>query len=166
VCALTAGRAALTAQTEEGSTMTADRDKGNREPGSGSAEDAAARAERAALQAQRDRNEAVALAEVARDAALDAARRAGRFSREFLATVISVVGTALGVVVALAWNTALTKWFGRFGESTRVRALFVYALLVTFLAVLVVFFLGRLARRLNTEAVEFKIQPKRDEEKA
>jgi TRAP-type C4-dicarboxylate transport system permease small subunit len=129
------------------------------------AEDAAVRAERAAAQAQRDRNEAIALAEAAREAAVEAARRAGRFSREFLATVISVVGTALGVVVALAWNTALTKWFGQFSEGTRLRALFVYAILVTFLAVLVIFILGRLARRLNAQAVEFKIDTKREDEK-
>ena len=146
--------------------MASDRDKGNREPGSGSAEDAARRAERAAAQARGDRNEAMVLAGAAREAAVEAAKRAGRLSREFVATVISVVGTALGVVVALAWNTALTKWFGRFSEGARVRALFVYALLVTFLAVLVIFFLGRLARRLNAEAVEFKIQTKREDEKA
>jgi hypothetical protein len=130
------------------------------------AEDAARRAERAAAEAQLDRNEALALAEAARDAALEAAKRAGRFSREFVATVISVVGTALGVVVALAWNAALTEWFRRFSEGGRVTALFIYALLVTFLAVVVIFFLGRLARRLNAEAIEFKIETKREEKES
>jgi TRAP-type C4-dicarboxylate transport system permease small subunit len=146
--------------------MAADGEGRSRGAESGSADDAARRAERAALQAQGDRNETMALAGAARDAALEAAKRAGRFSREFVATVVSVVGTALGVVVALAWNAALTEWFQRFSEGGRVTALFVYALLVTFLAVLVIFFLGRLARRLNAEAVEFKIQTKREEEKS
>jgi TRAP-type C4-dicarboxylate transport system permease small subunit len=146
--------------------MAADGRRDGREPREESATEAADRAEQAAAQAQRERNEALALAEAARGAAVEAAKRAGRFSREFVATVISVVGTALGVVVALAWNAALTGWFQRFSEGSRVPALFIYALLVTFLAVLVVFFLGRLARRLNAEAVEFKIETKREEEKS
>jgi TRAP-type C4-dicarboxylate transport system permease small subunit len=129
-----------------------------------SSEEAAVRAERAAEQAQRDRNEALALADAAREAAVEAAKRAGRFSREFVATVISVVGTALGVVVALAWNAALTGWFARLQEGKRLPALFIYAVLVTFLAVVVIFLLGRLARRLNAEAIEFKVQTKREDE--
>jgi phosphotransferase system glucose/maltose/N-acetylglucosamine-specific IIC component len=146
-------------------------DRGDRGPGEGArdpaaeAEELARRAERAAARAERERNEALALAEAARGAAVGAARRAGRFSREFLATVVSVVGTALGVVVALAWNSALTKWFARVfsSERSQVTALFVYALLVTFLAVVVIILLGRLARRLDTEPVEFKVQTKREE---
>jgi len=145
--------------------MASDREGRDRRPASGRTEEAAQRAEQAAAEAQRERIEAVALTEAARDAALDAARRAGRFSREFVATVISVVGTALGVVVALAWNAALTEWFHRFSEGSGVPAVFVYAVIVTFLAVLVIFFLGRLARRLNAEAVEFKVQTKREEQK-
>ena len=38
-------------------------------------------------------------------AVVDVVRRASRFSREFLATMIALVTTAFGVVVALAWNT-------------------------------------------------------------
>jgi len=41
-------------------------------------------------------------------AVVDVVRRASRFSREFLATMIALVTTAFGVVVALAWNTALS----------------------------------------------------------
>jgi len=130
-------------------------------------EAAASRAEDAAARAERDRGETLVMATAARGAAVEAAKRAGRFSREFLATVISVVGTALGVVVALAWNGALTKWFGRVfsSEGSQVVALFVYALVVTLLAVIVIITLGRVARRLDTEAVEFKVQTKREEQK-
>jgi TRAP-type C4-dicarboxylate transport system permease small subunit len=145
--------------------MAADRRRESKGPRRDSAEDAAQRAEQAAAQAERERYEALALAEAARDAALEAAKRAGRFSREFVATVISVVGTALGVVVALAWNAALTGWFQRFSKGSQLPALFTYALLVTLLAVVVVFLLGRLARRLNAEAVEFKIEAKREEQR-
>src|SRR6266536_1661267 len=96
-------------------------DRTPQEPGApsgsaASAEESARRAEAAAARAREDSEDALALSESARVAAMEAARKAGRFSREFVVTVISVVTTAFGVVVALAWNTALsaglTKWFG------------------------------------------------------
>ena len=125
-----------------------------------SAEAAAVRAEKAAADAARDRDESLALAEAAREAA----RKAGRFSREFFVTVISVVTTAFGVVVALAWNSALTaaltKWFGLDG---RVAALFVYALLITFLAVIAIVIMSRVAKRIGAAPMEFKIEaPKKE----
>jgi hypothetical protein len=84
-------------------------------------------------------------------------KKASRFSKEFLATVISLVSTAFGVVVALAWNTAIQKWFEQlFGTAGQIAAQFVYALIVTFLGVLVIVYLGRLAARLGTQPVEFK----------
>ncbi|HEY7280170.1 MAG TPA: DUF5654 family protein, partial [Actinomycetota bacterium] len=89
-------------------------------------------------------------------------RRAGRFSREFLVTVISVVTTAFGVVVALAWNTALTKALEHLGAGSEVVALFVYALLVTFLAVLAIVIMSRIARRIGADPVAFTLQAKKD----
>ncbi len=84
-------------------------------------------------------------------------KRASRFSREFLATVISLATTALGVVAALAWNTALTKAFERFGSfSAQLTAYFVYAVVVTFVAVIVIVLLGRVATRVGAAPVEFK----------
>jgi hypothetical protein len=141
------------------------RGSGEGERAAAEAEELARRAEQAAANADLERREAVALAEAAREAAVEAAKRAGRFSREFLATVVSVVGTALGVVVALAWNGALTKWFETVfnSENSQVTALFIYALLVTLLAVVVIITMGRVARRLNTEPVEFKVQTKRED---
>ena len=83
--------------------------------------------------------------------------KASRFSREFLATVISLVSTAFGVVVALAWNTAIQEWFSQiFGDAGQVAALFVYALIITFIGVLVIVYLARLASRIGAEPVEFK----------
>jgi hypothetical protein len=125
-------------------------------------EDAAARAERAATQAEQSRQDAAALAAAARDAAFEAARRAGRLSREFLVTVISVVSTAFGVVVALAWNTALTAALKNLSGGTEVVALFVYALLITFLAVLAIVIMSRIARKIGAEPVPFTLQPKKD----
>jgi CBS domain containing-hemolysin-like protein len=125
------------------------------------AQDAARRAEAAAATARKDRDDAFVLAESAREAAVEAARKAGRFSREFLVTVISVVTTAFGVVVALAWNTALTKWLERYQKAETV-ALFIYALLITFLAVLAIVILSRVAKRLGASPVEFKIEGKKE----
>ncbi len=83
-------------------------------------------------------------------------RKAGRFSREFVATVISLVTTALGVVVALAWNTALSKLFGRaFHGRGEVTALFVYAVTITGIGVVAIVALGKLATRIGAEPVEF-----------
>ena len=128
------------------------------------AQEEARRAEDAAARAERDRREALALAESAREAAVEAAKRAGRFSREFLVTVISVVTTAFGVVVALAWNTALTTWLARFSDKAEIAGLFIYALLITLLAVLAIVLLGRLARRIGAEPIQFGLQIKKEEE--
>ncbi len=90
------------------------------------------------------------------DQILEAARRARRFSREFLATVIALVTTAFGVVVALAWNTALSKWLAELSKRAEIGGLFAYAVLVTVLAVLTIIFLGRLAARIGADPIEFK----------
>jgi CBS domain containing-hemolysin-like protein len=129
------------------------------------AEEEARRAEAAAAQAERDRREALVLAEAARDAAVEAARKAGRFSREFLVTVISVVTTAFGVVVALAWNAALTKWLEQFSRDAQIAGLFIYALVVTLGAVLVIVLLGRLAQRIGAEPIQFGLKAKKEESK-
>jgi hypothetical protein len=68
------------------------------------------------------------------------------------------VTTAFGVVVALAWNTALSNALKRFsGADARTIALFVYALVITFLAVLAIVILSRVAKRIGATPVEFKI---------
>jgi Family of unknown function (DUF5654) len=80
-----------------------------------------------------------------------------RFSREVLATMISLASAAFGVVAALAWNSAITAVFNRyFGETGRIGALFVYAVLITLIGVIVIVVMGRLAARLSAQPVEFK----------
>ena len=85
--------------------------------------------------------------------------RSSRFSKQFVATMISLASAAFGVVAALAWNEAVTATFRKyFGENTEgeISALFVYAVIVTVIGVLVIVLLGRLAARLEVEPVEFK----------
>lgn len=91
--------------------------------------------------------------------------KASRFSREFIATVISLVSTAFGVVAALAWNSAIQNVFNAYIDTkgSKVAALFVYAVVVTLIGVLIIVYLGRLATRIGAEPVEFKFPgaPKR-----
>lgn len=81
-----------------------------------------------------------------------------RFSREFVATMISLASAAFGVVAALAWNSAITAWLGKLlrSDTGRIGALFIYAIVVTLIGVSVIVLLGRLATRINAEPVEFK----------
>lgn len=97
-----------------------------------------------------------------------AARQASQFSKDFLATVISLVTTALGVVVALAWNSALTGLFAEWFQdhpAAKVTALFVYALAITGIGVVAIIFLARLAARIGAEPIEFKYPAKGKDEK-
>jgi uncharacterized membrane protein YidH (DUF202 family) len=94
---------------------------------------------------------------------VEVVRRASRFSREFLATMIALVTTAFGVVVALAWNTALSKALAQLSKGAEIMGLFAYALLITIIAVFTVIFLGRLAARIGAVPIEFKYPtPKQD----
>src|SRR5437667_5265593 len=87
---------------------------------------------------------------------VDVVRRAGRFSREFLATMIALVTTAFGVVVALAWNTALSRALAQLSKGAEITGLFTYAVIVTVVGVLTVMFFGRLATRIGAVPIEFK----------
>jgi uncharacterized BrkB/YihY/UPF0761 family membrane protein len=82
-----------------------------------------------------------------------------RFSREAVATMISLATSAFGFVAALAWNSAITGAFAQAFQddsSAKLSALFVYAVFVTLIGVIVIVLLGRLATRLRTEPIEFK----------
>ena len=91
----------------------------------------------------------------------DVVQKTSRFSREAVATMISLATAAFGFVAALAWNTAITTSFDKvFGSgrqrSAELSALYIYAVVVTIVGVIVIVFLGRLATRLRTEPIEFK----------
>jgi len=89
-------------------------------------------------------------------------RRASRFSREYLATLIAVVSTALGVVVALAWNAALQALFNYYFHSDLSKALglLVYAVIITAVAVIATISMGKLARRLDADPIHFTFPEK------
>lgn len=66
----------------------------------------------------------------------------------YLATMISLATAAFGVVAALAWNSFITALVEQvLGEAGGLAGLFVYAVVVTILAIVVIVWLGRLAER-------------------
>jgi uncharacterized protein DUF5654 len=66
----------------------------------------------------------------------------------YLQTMISLGSAAFGVVAALAWNSAITALFKQiFGTGGQIVSLFLYAIIVTVIAVIVMANLGRLAER-------------------
>ena len=66
----------------------------------------------------------------------------------YLQTMISLASAAFGVVAALAWNSAITALVKEvFGSGAQIISLFIYALVITVIAVIVMVNLGKLAER-------------------
>ncbi|MFH1598628.1 MAG: DUF5654 family protein [Patescibacteria group bacterium] len=75
--------------------------------------------------------------------------------KESLKTMVTLATTAFGLVAALAWNGAITELFKQiFGEASGVVSLFVYAVIVTIIAVLVSAKLGKLAAKAGVKPDE------------
>ncbi len=75
--------------------------------------------------------------------------------RVYLATMISLASAAFGVIAALAWNAAITELFKLvlppFGG---IIGLFIYAIVVTVIAVLVMVNLARAAEQVGEKPVK------------
>ena len=66
----------------------------------------------------------------------------------YLQTMISLASAAFGVVAALAWNSAITALVKQiFGEGGQIISLFLYAIIITVIAVIVMVNLGKVAER-------------------
>jgi hypothetical protein len=71
----------------------------------------------------------------------------------FLQTMIALASAAFGIVAALAWNSAIQATVTRImGPDESLTGLYVYAILATILAVIVLVALGRAAARVGGEA--------------
>jgi Zn-dependent protease with chaperone function len=71
----------------------------------------------------------------------------------YLATMISLATAAFGVVAALAWNSFITALVTQvLGEQGGLTGLFIYAVVITILAVVVITWLGRLAERRSAKS--------------
>ncbi|MDT7780147.1 MAG: hypothetical protein QOC99_2659 [Acidobacteriota bacterium] len=75
-------------------------------------------------------------------------------TRIILQTMITLASASLGLVAALAWNEAIKAAIKHLlGEGDSLAALFIYAILATAIAIVVLLILGRAAARIGGEAV-------------
>ena len=60
-------------------------------------------------------------------------------------------------------NSALTNLLSQFNENQETIALLIYALLITFLAVLAIVIMTRVAKRIGAAPMEFKLEAQEKE---
>lgn len=86
----------------------------------------------------------------------EARREAAAFRREVLDKMGALATAAFGLVAALAWNNAIQAVFKRYypapDDPAAIWPLVGYAALVTFVAVLIILWIGRVAGRLKSES--------------
>jgi TRAP-type C4-dicarboxylate transport system permease small subunit len=73
--------------------------------------------------------------------------------KEVVEQVSALITTAFGLVAALAWNSAIQEWFAA-QETLRAGGPWVYAILVTAVAVGVTVWIGRVAAAMDKEPEE------------
>lgn len=74
------------------------------------------------------------------------------FKTEVIDKIAALVTAAFGLVAALAWNGAIQELFALiFGEQGTLVAMFVYAVVVTIIAVIAVILIGRAAAKAKAE---------------
>jgi len=71
---------------------------------------------------------------------------------EVIDKISALITAAFGLVAALAWNGAIQELFALFfGDQSTLVAMFVYAVVVTIIAVIAVILIGRAAGRAKAE---------------
>jgi hypothetical protein len=73
--------------------------------------------------------------------------------RAFIQTMIALASAALGLVAALAWNSAITATLAMLDLGKSLTGLYTYAVLATVLAVVVLVLLGKAAARIGGDSV-------------
>jgi hypothetical protein len=74
-------------------------------------------------------------------------------TRVLVQTMITLASASLGLVAALAWNEAIKALIKRvLGEDESLAGLFIYAIIATAIAVVVLLILARAAARIGGEA--------------
>jgi len=74
------------------------------------------------------------------------------FRSEFIKTMVQFITAAFAFVAALAWNESIKGLINRFiSPGAGLRSMLIYAFLVTVLAVVVTYYLGRLAQETKEE---------------
>jgi Family of unknown function (DUF5654) len=72
--------------------------------------------------------------------------------RAMVQTMISLASASLGLVAALAWNDAIKALLAELQLGDNLTGLFLYAIVATVLAVVVLVYLGKLASRVGGQA--------------
>ena len=76
-------------------------------------------------------------------------------AKTVMKTIITLVTTAFGLVAGLAWNDAIQKLIETFvGSGDALSGLFIYAIIVTILAVVVTIILARMAAKICIEVYD------------
>lgn len=74
------------------------------------------------------------------------------FRGEFIKTMVQLATAGFGVVAALAWNEAIKKFIDKFiAPGSGFISSLIYAIIVTFIAVGVAYYLGRLSQEAHQE---------------
>ena len=73
------------------------------------------------------------------------------FRKHFAKKTLNLITSGFGLVAALAWNELIKEFVSEyiepfFGGSSAIISLFIYAVLITFLAVLVTYNLARISK--------------------
>jgi TRAP-type C4-dicarboxylate transport system permease small subunit len=75
-------------------------------------------------------------------------------TRIIIQTMITLASAALGLVAALAWNEAIKETItSLLGKDEGLLGLYIYAILATVIAIVVLLILARAAARIGGEAV-------------
>ena len=76
-------------------------------------------------------------------------------AKTVMKTIITLVTTAFGLVAGLAWNDAIQKLIESvMGAGDALTGLFIYAVVVTIIAVVVTILLARVAAKMGVELDE------------
>ncbi len=84
---------------------------------------------------------------------------------EVLEKVTTFIGAGMGLVVALAWNTAIKTLFDKFFSqqpTANIMAQFTYAIFVTMLVVIMTIYLGRVFKIVKSIKEESQEIPKEE----
>ena len=79
-------------------------------------------------------------------------RQTKNFKREFSKQLLKLVTSGFGLVAALAWNELIKEIVAEYikptvGKASGIISLLIYAVLITFLAVLVTYNLSKIVKR-------------------
>jgi hypothetical protein len=72
--------------------------------------------------------------------------------RAMIQTMISLASASLGLVAALAWNEAIKALLKQMNLGESLGGLFIYAVVATLIAVVVLIMLGKAASKIGGEA--------------